>query len=83
MEQPPATYQVNGAAVRTIRMRHGLDQAQAAHAAGITASYLSRLETGTRMRMRPDTYAALRTALCATDEQLLAPLDEEPAEEKR
>ncbi|UNZ20570.1 helix-turn-helix transcriptional regulator [Streptomyces sp. 891-h] len=83
MEQPPATYQVNGAAVRHIRMRHGLDQKQAARAAGITASYLSRLETGTRTQMRPDTYAALRTALCATDDQLLAPIDEEPTREKR
>lgn len=49
-----------------------LDLQKVADAAGITASYLSRLETGARNRMRPATYAALRTALNVTDNRLLA-----------
>lgn len=72
MEQRPTTFQVNGAAVRWTRMSQGLTQAQVAEAAGITANYLSRLETGTRQHMRPGNYAALRTALNANDAQLLA-----------
>lgn len=63
-------------------MRQGLDMEQVADAAGITRSYLSRLETGKASgRMRPGTYAALRTVLSATDEELLAPI--EATNEKR
>jgi transcriptional regulator with XRE-family HTH domain len=43
-----------------------------ATAAGITANYLSRIETGTRRYLRPTKYAALRHHLDATDDQLLA-----------
>lgn len=58
-------------------MRQGLGTEQVAEAAGITRSYLSRLETGKASgRMRPGTYAALRTALHATDDDLLAPTEE-------
>lgn len=82
MEQPPATFQVNGAALRRTRMRQGIGMQAAADAAGITRSYLSRLETGTASgRMRPDTYVALRTALRATDHDFLAPPEDQP--EKR
>ncbi|MFH8751033.1 helix-turn-helix domain-containing protein [Streptomyces rimosus] len=80
MEPPPATYQVNGAAIRAIRMRQGLALRETARAAGISRSYLQRLETGTRRRMRPDTYAPLRNYLGATDDQLLA---QEESTEKR
>ena len=68
MERPPATFQVSGAALRRTRMRQGLGLRQTAQAAGITRSYLQRLETGARTRMRPQTYAALRTALGLTPE---------------
>jgi transcriptional regulator with XRE-family HTH domain len=60
-------------------MRQGLGMEEAANAAGITRSYLSRLETGTASgRMRPDTYVALRTALRATDNDLLQPPEAPP-----
>ncbi|MGY1439464.1 helix-turn-helix domain-containing protein [Streptomyces reniochalinae] len=71
MERPPATYQVSGSALRTERMDQGLGLQQVADAAGITASYLSRLETGVRTRMRPATYHALRKSLTVTDNRLL------------
>ncbi|MGW7001310.1 helix-turn-helix domain-containing protein [Streptomyces sp. NPDC054933] len=76
----PATYQVNGAALRIRRMNRGVEIAELAQAAGITPSYLSRVEVGTASgRMRPGTYTALRDYLKATDQDLLAP-HEDPRE---
>jgi transcriptional regulator with XRE-family HTH domain len=51
-----------------------------ADAIGVHVSYISRLETGSRTRMSPPKYAALRTTLHETDEQLLDP-DEYPPKE--
>ena len=62
-------------------MRQGLGIQQTAEAAGISRSYLTRLELGTRTRMRPGTFAALRQALSATPDQLLTP--HEQNDEKR
>lgn len=52
-------------------MRAGLEISDLAERAGISRRYLSHLENGTRTRMRPSRYAALRAALNATDERLL------------
>jgi transcriptional regulator with XRE-family HTH domain len=52
-------------------MQAGLGAPQLAQAAGVDVSYLRKLETGARTRMRPERYTALRTALNATDDQLL------------
>ncbi|MFD4263974.1 helix-turn-helix domain-containing protein [Streptomyces sp. NPDC058534] len=75
MTAPRATYEVDGAAIRKLRMARGIQIADLARNARITRSYLSRLETGVRRQMRPPTYSALRNALGipAEDEQLLAP----------
>ncbi|WP_073946480.1 helix-turn-helix domain-containing protein [Streptomyces kebangsaanensis] len=75
MTAPRATYEVDGAAIRRLRMARGIQMADLARTARITPSYLSRLETGVRRQMRPPTYTALRTALGveADDDQLLAP----------
>ncbi|MFG3476406.1 helix-turn-helix domain-containing protein [Streptomyces sp. NPDC047980] len=70
MHQPP-TFEVDGDAIREERMRAGLEISDLAERAGISRRYLSHLENGTRKRMRPSRYAALRTALNATDAQLL------------
>jgi transcriptional regulator with XRE-family HTH domain len=67
-----STVEVNGAAIRRIRKLAGTDMPDLATQVGITASYLSRIETGSRRRVRPSVYGALRTALSATDDQLLA-----------
>jgi hypothetical protein len=55
-------------------MSRGIQPADLASHASITRSYLTRLETGVRRRMRPPTYVALRTALGLQpdDTQLLA-----------
>lgn len=80
MHQPQPTFEVNGTAIRRIRMRQGTEMSQLAEAAGISRSYLNRLEIGTRERMRPETYARLRDALKATDDQLLARSEDNPEE---
>lgn len=76
MERPPATYQVNGAAIRTRRKELGMDLNMCATAIGISRAYLDQLELGHRRRPRPPIYAALRTALRVTDDSLLASEDQ-------
>lgn len=67
-----STVEVNGSAIRRSRKLAGLDMPVLAALAGITPNYLSRIETGSRRRVRPSVYGALRTALGATDSELLA-----------
>lgn len=73
MQQVPPTFQVNGAAIRKRRMQRGMDPSDLARAVGVTASYITKLERGDRSHMRPGPYVALRAALEADDEELLAP----------
>ncbi|MEU5581003.1 helix-turn-helix domain-containing protein [Streptomyces huasconensis] len=80
MERPPATYQVHGPSLRIRRMRQGRSVQAVAEAAGISRSYLQRLETGTRECMGPERYIRLRTALNATDDQILAQAEDHPEE---
>jgi len=75
MHQTPTTFEVDGAAICTKRMQAGLEVQQLADAVGITASYLRKLETGTRKHLRPGKYIRLRAALDATDSELLAPTE--------
>ncbi|TVL89832.1 helix-turn-helix transcriptional regulator [Streptomyces sp. SAJ15] len=87
MHRPDPTFPVNGAAIRARRMQAGLGTGEAAGLAGISERYLNHLENGYRTRMRPKSYAALRTALglAPDDEQLLAtpPHDEDQPDEQR
>ena len=80
MARTPATYLVHGPSLREVRMDRGLSVQQAAKAAGISRSYLQRLETGTRERMGAPRYTRLRTALKSTDARLLAPPEDLPEE---
>jgi transcriptional regulator with XRE-family HTH domain len=68
--QQPQTFVVDGAAIREERMQAGLTQTELARQAGISPRYVSHLENGTRNRMSPPRYIALRQALKATDERL-------------
>jgi transcriptional regulator with XRE-family HTH domain len=83
MEQPPPTFQVNGAEIRKLRMQAGLRTSELAGTAGISRRYLNHLENGYRTRMRPDSYQGLRSALGlpADSKQLLAP-EEDPPEKR-
>lgn len=69
MHQPP-TFEVDGDAIREERMQAGLTRAELARQAGISRRYLCHLENGTRRRMNPKPYIALRDALHTTDERL-------------
>lgn len=77
MHQDQPTFEVDGPAIRKRRMEAGLNIAQLAKAAGISASYLSHIEVGTRRRMGPHCFAALRTALDAQSSDLLLAACEE------
>lgn len=83
MHKTPATFQVDGAAIRTRRKALGLSQAQCAARAGIARAYLSQLENGVRQEMRPPTYARLRSALKSkrSDRLLSSSQPEQPGEE--
>ena len=80
MERPPATYRVNGAAIRTRRKDLGMGLAECAAVIGISRAYLDQLELGHRQHPRPRIYAALRTALRVTDDRLLAVEESTPKE---
>ena len=71
MHQDRPTFEVDGAAIRKHRMEAGLNIAQLAAAIGVTASYLSRIEVGTRRRMGPNPFAALRAVLNKKSKDLL------------
>ncbi|MFH9072747.1 helix-turn-helix domain-containing protein [Streptomyces alboflavus] len=75
MHRPPATFQVDGTAIRTRRMALGMTQDDCAARAAISRPYLSQLETGHRDSVRPPTYLRLRTVLDVPDDddRLLAP----------
>jgi len=78
MAQTPTTFQVDGTAICHKRMQAGMEVQQLAKAAGITASYLRKIERGDRPRMRPGSYQALRAALKANETELLAPHSDPP-----
>lgn len=80
MHQPPTTFAVDGTAICAKRMHAGIEVQQLAEKVGCTASYLRKLERGTRTRMRPSIYVRLRTALKATDDDLLAPTEDQTTE---
>lgn len=79
MDAPQPTYQVDGAKIRNRRMELGLNLRQCARQAGISHSYLSEIETGLKWKLRPPTYAGLRTTLQIQpdDRRLLLPALEE------
>lgn len=73
MEVLPSTFEVLGAQIRERRKQMGMEARELAAKAGISRRYLNHLENGTRKHMRPHKYVDLRTALQATDTDLLAP----------
>jgi transcriptional regulator with XRE-family HTH domain len=82
MQEPVTTFEVNGQAIWAARMQAGTEVKALAAAAGISDSYLRKLERGIRKHMKPGPYLRLRTALNASEQQLLAP-NGEPDEAER
>lgn len=65
------TIEVNGFAVREIRIRSGIDIAPCAEAAGISRPYLALIETGARVRVSPPVFEGLRSALTLGDRRAI------------
>jgi transcriptional regulator with XRE-family HTH domain len=73
MQGPVTTFEVDGEAIWAARMQAGIEVKELAAAAGISDSYLRKLERGIRRFMKPGPYSRLRAALNADEAQLLAP----------
>ena len=73
MAQAPTTYRVDGTAICNKRMNAGMEVQQLADLVGITPNYLRKLERGARKHLGPGYYQALRAALDANEDELLAP----------
>ncbi|MFI0914373.1 helix-turn-helix domain-containing protein [Streptomyces abikoensis] len=80
MHQVPPTFWVDGAAIRKRRMQKGMSTSDLARVTGASVSYINKIELGSRDQMGPQLYVALRTALQATDDDLLT--HEDPHERK-
>lgn len=81
MHQVQPTFEVDGPAIRELRMEAGLTTAQLADAIGCSRVYLSHIEVGIRKRMGPQFFAALRTVLeVRSSAILLAPTEEKTPE---
>jgi transcriptional regulator with XRE-family HTH domain len=70
----PTTIDINGFAVREIRIRSGLELAPCAAHVGISRPYLSRIELGQRQTVRPRVYSGLLEALQISDRRTLLAL---------
>lgn len=82
MQEPVTTIEVDGQAIWAARMQAGIAVQQLADAAGVSFSYVRKLERGLRKRMKPDTYIRLRAALNASEDQLLRQPRTQRAERK-
>jgi transcriptional regulator with XRE-family HTH domain len=72
---------VDGPAIRQFRMLQGLEIADVAARAGISRSYLSRIEVNS-LWLRPRTYRALCEALNHEHDSFLAPSEDRAEEEE-
>lgn len=67
----PTTVEVNGYALREIRVRTGVAIADLADQVGVTRSYLAKIELGHSHRVSPKVYAAVLAALDIKDRRVL------------
>lgn len=82
MASAPTTVEINGYALRQIRLLMGLDAAPLADqidslvraaggSTGMTRAYLAKIELGHSQRVSPKVYAAILKALAITDRRVL------------
>lgn len=67
----PTTIEINGFALREIRVRSGIDIAPLAEQVEVTRSYLAKIELGHSHRVSPKVFAALLRALGVKDRRSL------------
>lgn len=65
------TVEVNGYALREIRVRSGIGVAELAEQVGVTRSYLAKIELGHSERCSPKVYSSLLAALDVKDRRAL------------
>lgn len=65
------TYEVNGFALREIRMRSGLAVAELAAQAGVQRPYIAKIELGHSTRVSPKVFNALLAVLTIGDRRAL------------
>jgi len=69
--QTPTTIEVNGYALRELRVRSGIGVAELAEQVGVQRPYIAKIELGHSQRVSPKVYTALLTALSITDRRVL------------
>ena len=67
----PTTIEVNGFALREIRVRSGLGVAELARAVDVQRPYIAKIELGHSVRVSPKVFAALLTVLTIKDRRAL------------
>jgi predicted transcriptional regulator len=67
----PTTIEVNGFAMREIRVRSGLGVMDLAKQVGVQRPYIAKIELGHSKRVSPKVFNALLSALSITDRRVL------------
>lgn len=73
MQEPVTRFEVDGLVIWAKRMQAGIEVKQLARLAGVSDSYVRKLERGTRKHLTHGTYQRFRAALNANETELLAP----------
>jgi transcriptional regulator with XRE-family HTH domain len=82
MEEPATRVKVSGLAFWAKRMAAGLEVKELAQRAGVSDSYVRKIERGSREYLTHDTYQRFRSALRANKTELLAPTEAQTNERK-
>lgn len=65
--QTPTTVEVNGFALREVRVRSGVSVQELADRVGVKRPYIAKIELGHSQRVSPKVYNELLSALAITD----------------
>lgn len=71
MSTTATTIQVNGFALRELRMRSGLGVAELAERVGVKRPYIAKIELGHSQRVSPKVFNSLLSALTISDRRVL------------
>lgn len=71
MSSTPTTFEVNGYAIRELRMRSGLGVAELAAQIGVQRPYVAKIELGHSRRVSPKVFNSLLAALTIQDRRAL------------
>ncbi|MGZ4519139.1 MAG: helix-turn-helix domain-containing protein [Mycobacteriaceae bacterium] len=71
MPSTPTTVEINGYALRELRVRSGLGVAELAAQVGVQRPYIAKIELGHSRRVSPKVYNSLLSALSITDRRVL------------